>query len=91
MAARDERKATAAIERLHKEGLAPGNGTVTWLKLDLADPRLAKQAAEEFIRKEKRLDVLSEYLLYSHDVEAMVDLLSLVNNAAMWVLPPSLF
>lgn len=60
MAARNEQKATAAIERLHKEGLAPGNGTVAWLKLDLANPRWAKEAAEEFMRKEKRLDVLGE-------------------------------
>ena len=30
-----------------------------WLELDLSDPRHAKKAAKEFMRKEDRLDVLS--------------------------------
>ncbi|KAK0431877.1 uncharacterized protein EV420DRAFT_1705487, partial [Desarmillaria tabescens] len=47
-----------AIEKLKTESLEPGNGDVVWLKLDLSDPRLARQSAEEFMRKEKRLDVL---------------------------------
>ncbi|SJL12840.1 uncharacterized protein ARMOST_16272 [Armillaria ostoyae] len=58
MAARNENRAAEAIERLKTESLEPGNGEVLWLKLDLSDPRLARQSAEEFMRKEKRLDVL---------------------------------
>ncbi|KZT10383.1 NAD-P-binding protein [Laetiporus sulphureus 93-53] len=58
MATRSEDKGGAAIARLTKEGLAPGNGEVHWLKLDLSDPRLAKASAEEFMRKQERLDVL---------------------------------
>ncbi|KAL7281917.1 hypothetical protein ACG7TL_003383 [Trametes sanguinea] len=58
MAARNEQKAKAAIERLHAEGLGPGNGEIHWLHLDLNDPRNVKQAAEEFMKKEIRLDVL---------------------------------
>ncbi|KAI0333456.1 NAD-P-binding protein [Cubamyces sp. BRFM 1775] len=58
MAARNEQKAKAAIERLQAEGLSPGNGEVHWLKLDLSDPREVKRAAEEFMQKEDRLDVL---------------------------------
>ena len=58
MAARSEAKAKAAIERLHAEGLGPGNGEVIWLELDLANPRNAKRAGEEILSKEKRLDVL---------------------------------
>ncbi|KAJ3985816.1 hypothetical protein F5890DRAFT_1552851 [Lentinula detonsa] len=58
MAARNEAKAMEAIEKLNTEGLQPGNGQVKWLKLDLSDPREAKRAAEAFIEKEKRLDVL---------------------------------
>lgn len=56
MAARNESKALAAIEQLNAEDMA--DGSVHWLKLDLSDPRLAKQAAEEFLHKEKRLDIL---------------------------------
>ncbi|EEB94675.1 hypothetical protein MPER_06472 [Moniliophthora perniciosa FA553] len=58
MAARDEKKAKAAIETLQRQGLGPGNGQVHWLKLDLSDPRAAKAAAEEFTSQEKRLDIL---------------------------------
>ncbi|CDO76361.1 hypothetical protein BN946_scf185011.g25 [Trametes cinnabarina] len=58
MGARNEQKATAAIERLHAEGLGPGHGEVVWLKLELSDPRGVKEAAEEFMRREDRLDIL---------------------------------
>lgn len=61
MAARNEQKAKAAIERLQAEGLGPGNGVVLWHKLDLSDPRAVKQSAEEFMQREERLDVLSEW------------------------------
>lgn len=44
------------MEKLEKEGL--GDGTVHWLKLDLSDPRSAKNAAEEFMKIEDRLDIL---------------------------------
>ncbi|KAI0646449.1 NAD-P-binding protein [Trametes meyenii] len=56
--ARSEERAKAAIERLRAEGLQPGNGELEWLELDLSDPRKAKQSAETFLSKEKRLDVL---------------------------------
>ena len=59
MAARNEQKAKAAIERLHADGLGPGNGEVIWLQLDLSNPRDVKKAAEEFLQKEQRLDILS--------------------------------
>ncbi len=58
MGARNGQKAKVAIERLHAEGLGPGNGEVLWLNLDLSDPRAVQRAAEEFVRKEERLDVL---------------------------------
>ncbi|KAF6753702.1 hypothetical protein DFP72DRAFT_1170760 [Ephemerocybe angulata] len=59
MASRNERRAQEAIAGLHDEGL--GNtvdSEVLWLKLHLGDPREAKRAAEEFMGKEGRLDVL---------------------------------
>ncbi|KAF8804468.1 NAD(P)-binding protein [Phlegmacium glaucopus] len=46
LAARNESRATGALARLDQEGLAPGNGEVIWLKLDLSDPRDAKEAAQ---------------------------------------------
>jgi len=61
MSSRNEEKCKAAIERLKKESLEPGNGQVEFLKLDLVDPRGAKQSAEEFMKKEERLDVLGPY------------------------------
>jgi NAD(P)-dependent dehydrogenase (short-subunit alcohol dehydrogenase family) len=58
MAARNKTKAEEAIAKLKAEGMGPGNGDVIWLELDLKDPRNAKKAAEEFMKQEKRLDVL---------------------------------
>jgi NAD(P)-dependent dehydrogenase (short-subunit alcohol dehydrogenase family) len=67
MAARSQTKAEEAIAKLKAEGLGPGNGDIIWLKLDLKDPRNAKKAAEEFMKQEKRLDVLSQYMfLFLH-------------------------
>ncbi|KIK62756.1 hypothetical protein GYMLUDRAFT_197864 [Collybiopsis luxurians FD-317 M1] len=60
MGSRNEEKALTAIEQL-QENLRQKNktgGSVHWLRLDLLDPRLAERAAEEIIRKEKRLDIL---------------------------------
>jgi len=61
LAARDESKATGAIASLEAEGLGPGE--VVWLKLDLIDPRSAKKAADKFLAKEKRLDILGTLLV----------------------------
>jgi NAD(P)-dependent dehydrogenase (short-subunit alcohol dehydrogenase family) len=58
MAARNESKAAAAIANLKVDGLSPGNGQVMFLQLDLDDPRNAKKAAEEYLSKETRLDIL---------------------------------
>ncbi|OJA18609.1 hypothetical protein AZE42_01760 [Rhizopogon vesiculosus] len=66
MAARSQSRAEEAIAQLKEEGLGPGNGEVIWLELDLKDPRNAKKAAEEFMKKEKRLDVLSLYMFFCH-------------------------
>ena len=60
MASRNESKATGAIAKLQHEGLEPGNGQVIFHHLDLANPRDAKKSAEEFIKRETRLDVLGE-------------------------------
>ncbi|KAI0091332.1 NAD-P-binding protein [Irpex rosettiformis] len=56
LGARSDDKAKAAIERLTAEGI--GSGEVHYLNLDLSDPKLAKAAAEDFLAKETRLDVL---------------------------------
>ncbi|KAK0470104.1 NAD-P-binding protein [Desarmillaria tabescens] len=58
MAARDETRAKEAIERLDKEGRESGLGEVIWHQLDLKDPHSAKESAERFIAREKRLDIL---------------------------------
>jgi len=58
MAARDEGRALAAIQQLKDEEI--GDGSVHWLNLNLSNPRLAKKAGDEFLKLEKRLDILGE-------------------------------
>lgn len=60
MAAPNDGKVKEALERVEKEGREPGLGDVIWHELDLSDPRGAKSAAEQFMEKETRLDILSE-------------------------------
>lgn len=65
MGARNQEKATIAIEEIEKGlrtngGDSHSRGSVHWLSLDLSDPRLVKQAATEFLGKEERLDILGE-------------------------------
>ena len=84
LAARNAEKAAACIKRLEDEGKdVQGYGEAIFHHLDLADPALAKQSAEEFLKKEERLDVLSTSL----DPVSWVDMayipwMGLVNNAA---------
>ncbi|KDR76480.1 hypothetical protein GALMADRAFT_210460 [Galerina marginata CBS 339.88] len=56
LGARNEVKAKAAIAQLEQEGL--GSGSVEWLYVNMSDPRWAKEAAEDFLQKESRLDIL---------------------------------
>ncbi|PIL26276.1 hypothetical protein GSI_12032 [Ganoderma sinense ZZ0214-1] len=58
LAARNKERALEAIARLQSEGLAPGNGEVRWLELELALPIKVQQSAEVFLKEEKRLDIL---------------------------------
>ena len=60
MAARDEQRAKAAIERLRSEGL--GKGEVEWWELDLSKPREVKESGERFVQRVSRLDILGEHL-----------------------------
>lgn len=64
MGARDEGRATAALEQLKSEGLldGPGAGQVEWLHLNLILPSTTRAAAEDFMKRESRLDILSELL-----------------------------
>ncbi|KAI8984862.1 NAD-P-binding protein [Trametes punicea] len=94
MAARNEWKAKAAIERLHAEGLGPGNGEIFWLQLELSDPRAVKEAAEEFMKRESRLDILINnaalllvpYTKSRHDLQDIV----MINYLGMCVFTRSL-
>ncbi|KAH7101214.1 hypothetical protein BKA62DRAFT_638978 [Auriculariales sp. MPI-PUGE-AT-0066] len=56
IAARSEERALAAIADLRVS--VGGHGTVEFLHLDLGDLHSVKRAAEEFLSKEKRLDIL---------------------------------
>jgi NAD(P)-dependent dehydrogenase (short-subunit alcohol dehydrogenase family) len=82
LGARSESKATDAIKQLEAEGLGPGFGPVKWLNVELSDPRNAKAAAEDFLSKETRLDVLGEYV-GRRRVLGTNEMFTKVNNAAM--------
>lgn len=58
LGARNEAKAKDAIERLKAAGL--GEGEVIHLQVDVGDVTVAKAGAEDFMKKESRLDVLSK-------------------------------
>ena len=58
LAARNRQKGLDAIERINAAGLSPGNGQVELLELDLTAPKLAKSAADVFLKREQRLDIL---------------------------------
>lgn len=78
LCARDEAKATEAIDRiksqaekdayLKKAGKALGSiqeGRLAFLHLDLADPKSVKETAEQFMKTEERLDVLINNAAFS--------------------------
>ncbi|KXN81562.1 hypothetical protein AN958_04445, partial [Leucoagaricus sp. SymC.cos] len=56
--ARNEAKATNAISQMKKIDSNPANGSIEYFHIDLASPNDAKQAALNFMSKEKRLDIL---------------------------------
>ncbi|KAF8906837.1 hypothetical protein CPB84DRAFT_1959889 [Gymnopilus junonius] len=56
LGARNEAKAKEAIAELEREGL--GSGQVVWLHVDMSNPMWAQEAANEFLMKETRLDIL---------------------------------
>lgn len=79
LAVRNKDKATSSIKRL-EESKKEGSGQAIFLHLDLDDPKGVKASAEEFMKLEDRLDILSESPLALRWCSA--DELS-VNNAAM--------
>ncbi|KAH9910687.1 NAD-P-binding protein [Epithele typhae] len=60
MGARSEERAQAAIAQLEEAGVEKGK--VEWLDLDLTYPKKVKAAAEGFMEKESRLDILLDCL-----------------------------
>ncbi|KAA1474634.1 NAD-P-binding protein [Dentipellis sp. KUC8613] len=77
LACRSEEKAAAAIADIERTSPAlKGQERLVWLPLDLSSVHSAKKAAEEFLSKEDRLDILiAIWRAYDHGV-------SPVNNAA---------
>ncbi|KAK0617472.1 daunorubicin C-13 ketoreductase [Immersiella caudata] len=58
LAARNEGRATTAIEKLLAENPTLERGRLPWLPLDLADPKAVVGATNEMKKKEQRLDIL---------------------------------
>ncbi|KDR76490.1 hypothetical protein GALMADRAFT_246871 [Galerina marginata CBS 339.88] len=65
LGSRSEEKGTLAISKLQEEGI--GSGEVVPLSCDLSTPALAKKAAEDFLQRETRLDVLVNNAGLLHD------------------------
>lgn len=89
MGSRNEDKAKAAIDELEaalRNDTKAGNngGSVHWLSLDLSDPRLVKETALSFLRKEERLDILGKLMrsFQKSIVPHCSPSYSIVNNAA---------
>lgn len=61
MGARNESRATGAISKLEAEGYlaGPDAGEVVWLDLDFSSPARVRRGAEELLKRETRLDILS--------------------------------
>ncbi|KAF8906838.1 hypothetical protein CPB84DRAFT_1769802 [Gymnopilus junonius] len=70
LGARNESKAKAAMADLERDGL--GSGQVVWLNVNFSDPRWAKQAAEEFLRRESRLDILRTYEMTKDGLNSLI-------------------
>ena len=85
LAVRSESKCTAALARLEQEGLIGPDKTARafFHELTLDDPRDAKASAEKFLAREKRLDLLSEYLVNYGLGRRLIDMFRLVNNASL--------
>ena len=61
IAARSEEKAEHAIVRMEQEGMGEHPGRLVWLPIDLTDPHRARAAAEWFLKRESRLDILGTW------------------------------
>lgn len=90
LGARNESRATGAIAQLKADGvLDMGNGSVIWLPLDLATPKTTTAGAQDFLRREGRLDILGECKEWSGLMKSALltsrprRIFTLVNNAAM--------
>ncbi|KAI0052447.1 NAD-P-binding protein [Auriscalpium vulgare] len=90
LACRTESKARAAIVKLESKNPAlKGDGRLVWLPLDLSSVRNAKKAAESFLEKESRLDIIvsnaarlaEEYQITDEGLEMSVS----VNHAGHFV------
>src|SRR5690349_19796085 len=62
LGARDEEAGKSAAEKLNQEtrnaGKSEGHGSVTFLRIDIADRKSIRVAAEEFGKQSDRLDAL---------------------------------
>ena len=58
LGARNEKAGEAAAEKLRTEGVKEDYGEITFLKIDVSKPDSIQRAAEEFSRKNDRLDAL---------------------------------
>ena len=71
LASRTESRARTAIEELTNTHRAL-EGRIVFLKLDLTDLRGCQRAAQEFLAKESRLDILRMFRLYHSRLQMRV-------------------
>ena len=77
LGARNQEAGRAAAEKLNQEtrnaGKSKGDGTVTFLRIDIVDPKSIRAGAEEFSKQSDRLDALvnNAGILLDHDKDIL--------------------
>jgi NAD(P)-dependent dehydrogenase (short-subunit alcohol dehydrogenase family) len=82
LAARNESKAKAAIEKLRAENPKISKHNLVWLPLDLANLDDVEQATRTFLGKDDRLDILGALSSFEQQYSRK-NLIVTVNNAGM--------
>ncbi len=81
LASRNEIKVPAAISKIHEENPKVKEGNLIWLPLELAHLENVHEAAQTFLAKEDRLDILGSFILTDIAVRGENANFISVNNA----------
>lgn len=84
LACRSEERASAAIGKLEDEVPSiVGRNKLHFLQVDMSDVRSVRRAADEFVKRETRLDVLCAHALYRRKI-------GLAHECLQYIMPDAL-